>query len=366
MKPPLAVLAAGGTGGHMFPAQALAEELLRRGWRVALASDERGLRYAAGFPEAVQRHKLRAATTARGGITAKLATPVTLGRGLLEALMWFRRDRPSAVIGFGGYPAFPAMAAAVAMGIPRLIHEQNGVLGKANQMFAKRVHSVAAGMGRPVNAPDGVQIIETGNPIRDAARAAMSVPHAPPEPGGEIRLLIFGGSQGASVFSDLLPPALSFLPDAMRPRISVVQQARDSEIEKLRIEYAAADVARVEAAPFFADMPDRIAAAHLVIARAGASSCAEIAAIGRPSVLVPLPSAAADHQTANARWLEAGGGAILAPQDTLTPESLAAQLALLLADPPRLSKMAAAAREAGKPQAAEALADLVESIAPPV
>lgn len=358
----LAVLAAGGTGGHMFPAQALAEELLRRGWRVALASDERGLRYADGFPAAVERRQLRSATTARGGITAKLAVPVTLLRGTWQARGWFRDAAPSAVVGFGGYPAAPAMAAASLLGIPRMIHEQNGVLGLANRLFARRAHALACGIGIPSNAPSGVPAFEVGNPIRDAAREAMKTDYASPE-GGPINLLVFGGSQGASVLTELLPPALSFLPDAMRARISVTQQARSLEIEGLRERYDAADITQVEAAPFFADMPGRIAIAHLVVARAGASTCAELAAIGRPSILIPLPTAASDHQTANARWLENAGGAMLAAQDGLTPETLGKVLHTVLSDDARLTAMANAARMAGKPDAAQDLADLVERIA---
>ena len=358
----LAILAAGGTGGHMFPAQSLAEELLRRGWRVALASDARGLRYADGFPAEVERRELSAATTARGGLTARWAAPVALLRGTLQARRWFKQEAPAVVIGFGGYPAAPAMAAAVSLGIPRLIHEQNGVLGLANRLFARRAHALACGIGIPANAPDGIPAFEIGNPIRDAARAAMDVPYTAPE-NGPVRLLIFGGSQGASVLTEMLPPALSFLPDALRARITVTQQARSLEVEGLRERYDAADITAVEAEPFFADMPSRIAAAHLVIARAGASTCAELSAIGRPSVLIPLPTAASDHQTANARWLENAGGAVLAAQAELTPEILSQKIEALLTDPTGLAAMAKAAKEAGLPNAGNDLADLVEKIA---
>lgn len=356
-----AVLAAGGTGGHMFPAQALAEELLRRGWRVTLASDERGMRYAGGFPDAVMRRELAAATLARGGMTAKLAAPVALLRGVGQAWGWMRRDRPDAVIGFGGYPAAPSMAAAELLGIPRLIHEQNNVLGKANRLFVRRVKALACGMGVPVNAPPGLNSVETGNPVRDAALSVAQTPYAAPGE-GPLRLLIFGGSQGASVLSELLPPALSFLPDDLRPRIQVTQQARPREIDMLKAHYAAADVSAVEAAPFFEDMPARIAAAHLVIARAGASTCAELAVIGRPSVLIPLPTAMSDHQSANARWLAEAGAAVAVPQPGLTPKALAGILAEILADPTRLPAMAKAADAIARPDAAARLADLVEGV----
>lgn len=360
--PPHAVLAAGGTGGHMFPAQSLAEELLRRGWRVTLASDARGMRYAGGFPKAVARQEIASATTARGGLTAKLAAPVTLLRGVWQARRWMKADRPDVVIGFGGYPAAPAMAAALALGVPRLIHEQNNVLGRANRLFVRRVHTLACGIGVPGNTPPGVRSVETGNPVRGAALAVAGRAYVPPgavPADGPVRLLVFGGSQGASVLSELLPPALSFLPDALRARIHVTQQAREAEVAGLTENYAAADITGVEAAPFFDDMPARIAGAHLVIARAGASTCAELAVIGRPSILIPLPTAMSDHQSANAGWLADAGAAIAVPQAGLTPETLGRIIGQALADPARLSAMAGAAAGIARPDAAVRLADLV-------
>lgn len=355
-----AVLAAGGTGGHMYPAQSLAEELLRRGWRVTLASDARGMRYAGGFPDAVARQELHAATTARGGITARLAAPVTLLRGVMQARRWMRADRPDAVIGFGGYPAAPSMAAAISLGIPCLIHEQNNVLGRANRLFVKRVQVLACGIGVPVNTPTGVRAVEVGNPVRDAALAVSGRAYAPPME-GPIRLLVFGGSQGASVLSDLLPPALSFLSDDLRARLQVTQQARTLEIAPLEENYAAADITQVEAAPFFDDMPERIAGAHLVIARAGASTCAELAVIGRPSILIPLPTAMSDHQSANAGWLADAGASVAVAQPGLTPEALGRVIGEVLGDPARLSAMATAAKQIARPDAAGRLADLVEA-----
>ena len=355
-----AVLAAGGTGGHMYPAQSLAEELLRRGWRVTLASDARGMRYAGGFPEAIARQELHAATTARGGITAKLAAPVTLLRGVWQARRWMKADRPDVVVGFGGYPAAPSMAAAISLGIPQLIHEQNNVLGRANRLFVKRVQVLACGIGVPVNTPEGVRAVEVGNPVRDAALAVSGRGYEPPSSDGPVRLLVFGGSQGASVLSDLLPPALSFLPDDLRARLQVTQQARSLEIVPLEENYAAADVTGLEAAPFFDDMPERIAGAHLVIARAGASTCAELAVIGRPSILIPLPTAMSDHQSANAAWLAEAGASVAVAQPGLTPEALGRVIGELLGDPGRLAGMAVAAKGVGKPYAAGRLADLVE------
>jgi len=351
----------------MFPAQSLAEELLRRGWRVTLASDARGMRYAGGFPGAVARQELAAATTARGGLTAKLAAPVTLLRGVWQARRWMLADRPDVVIGFGGYPAAPAMAAAVALGIPRLIHEQNNVLGRANRLFVRGVHTLACGIGVPGNTPPGVRSVETGNPVRGAALAVAGRAYVSPEvqPGKDdpVRLLVFGGSQGASVLSEMLPPALSFLPDALRARVHVTQQAREAEIGALTDDYAAADITRVEAAPFFDDMPARIADAHLVVARAGASTCAELAVIGRPSILIPLPTAMSDHQSANAGWLADAGAAVAVAQADLTPEALGRIIGELLADPARLSRMAGAATGIARPDAAVRLADLVGEVA---
>ena len=354
----LAVLAAGGTGGHMFPAQSLAEELLRRGWRVALATDKRGLTYAGGFPDAVERRALKAATPARGGIVAKIAAPLALLSGTLEALKWFKQDRPDAVIGFGGYPAAPATAAAIRMKIPRIIHEQNAVLGRANKLFVKRVDLLACGIGEPSNTPSGVETVIVGNPIRSAALSVADTPYAPID-GGPIRLLAFGGSQGARALSDTIPKALASLADDIRNRLSVTLQVRNEGLADATRILAQAGI-KTEAGAFFDDMPQRIADAHLVIARAGASTCAELTALGRPSILIPLPSATGDHQTANARSIEESGGAILLPEIDMNTDGLARMLADLFADPSRLSQMAKVAKTLGKPNAASDLADLVE------
>lgn len=357
----LLVIAAGGTGGHMFPAQALAQTMLRRGWRVVLSTDARGLRYAGGFPEAVARREVAAATFARGGIAAKALAPFKIGAGVLDTIRWFKRDRPAAVAGFGGYPSLPALAAAWRLGTPRLIHEQNGVLGRVNAAFATRVSALACGVEPVANAPAGAPLRFVGNPVRDTVRGLIGAPYAPPEGDGPINLLIFGGSQGAGVFSRLMAPALGALPEAMKTRLSIVQQARPEDIDQLRASYASLGL-RPELAPFFEDMPARIAAAHLVISRAGASSIAELTAIGRPSMLFPYPMAAADHQTANAKMLEAAGAARRL-KDEVDPEAFSSALEALLNAPGTLAAMAAAARKLGKPNAADDLADLVAEIA---
>ncbi len=359
---PLLVIAAGGTGGHMFPAQALAQEMLRRGWRVALSTDARGLRYAAGFPPEVARRETRAATFAGGGLMGKARAPFEILAGASETLAWFAEAKPAVVAGFGGYPSLPALAAAWRLGLPRLIHEQNGVLGRVNALFASRVHALAAGVRPIANLPAKAPLVFTGNPLRDAARALAGAPYAPPERDGPLYLLVFGGSQGARVFADAVPPAIALLPERLRARLALVQQVREEDLERVRAAYRATGV-DASLAPFFDDLPETLAAAHLVISRAGASSIAELTAIGRPSLLAPYPAAAADHQTANARALAEAGAAELIPDATLTPESLAATLERLFDAPERLASMAAAALRLGRPDAAERLADLAERVA---
>ena len=360
LSPPLLVIAAGGTGGHMFPAQALAEEMLKRGWRVQLTTDARGLRYADGFADAVERVELKSASLQRGGWGARLAAPFALMNGALAAVGRFRRDPPACVAGFGGYPAFPALAGALWRRIPRLIHEQNGVLGRVNRLFAGRVDRVVCGTWPVVNAPSGANLVRIGNPVRAAALEVRDRPYAPPGD-GPLNLLVFGGSQGASVFARLVPAALAELPEALRQRLRVTQQVREGEEERVASAYSQAGI-EAELGAFFADMPRRIAEAQLVISRAGASTVAELAAIGRPAILVPYPHATDDHQTANARALAEAGGAVVAPERDLTPASLAGMIEDILARPDEAAAMAERARTAGNPTAASDLADLVEEL----
>ncbi|MEM7498377.1 MAG: UDP-N-acetylglucosamine--N-acetylmuramyl-(pentapeptide) pyrophosphoryl-undecaprenol N-acetylglucosamine transferase [Pseudomonadota bacterium] len=360
MTAPLLVIAAGGTGGHMFPAQALADEMLDRGWRVALASDARGVRYAGGFADAVERLEFAAASPARGGLMARLRAPFVIYRGIKAARARFGADRPAVVAGFGGYPALPALAAAWTMGVPRLIHEQNGVLGRVNRLFARHVARVCCGTWPVRNPPRGARLEPVGNPVRRAAVAAREMPY--PEIGGTLSLLVFGGSQGASVFARLVPQAVAMLPEGLRARLRVTQQVREGEEGAVGDTYRAAGVAAT-LAPFFDDMPDRIAAAHLVIARAGASTIAELACIGRPSLLVPYPHAMDNHQSANAAALAEAGGARILPEAGLTAEALAAALRRLLDEAPaEAAAMAAAARAQGRPDAARRLGDIVQEL----
>ncbi len=356
-------LAAGGTGGHLFPAEALAQELKRRHWRILLVTDVRGEKFADAFP-ADDRFLISAASPSIGGPVAKAAAAFSLFGGMMTAIGEFRRRNIAAAVGFGGYPSFPAMKAASLLNIPYAIHEQNGVLGRANRMVAKGAKFVAHGfpvLERAGNSAANA-LVEIGNPVRDAVALAAAI--APPRFGADqkIRLVVFGGSQGASLFSRVAPAAIAALSPALKSRLAVVQQVRDSELAEVRRIYDAAGV-EAELAPFFTDMPARIAGAHLVIARAGASTVTELSAIGRPSILVPLGIAMDDHQTGNARALSDAGAAILISEDEFDALTLTARLDDLLADGDLLARMAAAAKGRVKSGAAARLADLVEGIA---
>lgn len=359
MNPPLLVIAAGGTGGHMFPAQALAEEMLARGWRVKLSTDARGARYAGGFPAQVERQVLRSASFARGGVLAKALAPVQIGLGVVGAVVSMLRDRPACVAGFGGYPALPAMAAAWTLRVPRLIHEQNGVLGRVNRVFARRVNAVACGTW-PTELPPGVEGLDIGNPVRGSIRAVAGAPYAPPADSGPIHLLVFGGSQGARIMREV-PEALAHLPGKLRSRLVVAHQARDEDAEYVRAAYDALDVA-ADIRPFFDDMPERLVQAQLVICRSGASTVADLSAVGRPSILIPFGAALRDEQTANARGLAEAGGAFVLAEDTVSPQVLAGHIEAILSDREGAAAAAAAAASLGKPDAAVALADLVEAL----
>jgi UDP-N-acetylglucosamine--N-acetylmuramyl-(pentapeptide) pyrophosphoryl-undecaprenol N-acetylglucosamine transferase len=357
---PHLIIAAGGTGGHMFPAQALSEAMLRRGWRVTLSTDDRGARYAGGFPEAVTIREVASATFARGGILAKLATPFRVAAGVLSAWLQMRRERPEVVVGFGGYPAIPAMGAAWLSGTPRMLHEQNGVLGKVNQIFAPRVDIVACGTW-PTELPPGVTGRHTGNPVRTAVIELSKAPYQTPG-NGRLTLLVFGGSQGARVLADVVPAAMGHLPEDLRARIDITQQARPEDAERVQAAYDGLGVA-AEISPFFTDIARRIAAAQLVISRSGASSVADISAIGRPSILIPYPYAAGDHQMANSQGLVEAGAARRFRQADLTPAVLAEAIREILTSPATADRMAQAAAAMGKPEAAETLAGLVEELA---
>ncbi len=360
MSAPLLIIAAGGTGGHMFPAQALAEEMLSRGWRVKLSTDARGARYTSGFPEGTEIEEISSATFARGGPLAKLTVPPRILAGVIGAVGKMMMQRPAVVVGFGGYPTIPAMAAAWTLRLPRMIHEQNGVPGQVNRLFATRVDLMACGIW-PTDLPEGVTAEHTGNPVRrsvhDRAGASYIAPGDYP-----IKMVVIGGSQGARVMSEIVPAAVAELPDTVLSNLTVVQQAREEDAESVTQAYARLGV-RAQVEPFIHDVPRQFAEAQLIISRAGASSVADIAAIGRPAILIPYPHAAGDHQTANARGLVQAGGAIMIPERYLTASSLAEHIQVVLEDPDGASRMARASLSQGRPDAATALADLVETLA---
>ena len=361
-KAPLAVIAAGGTGGHMFPAQALAEDMLHRGWRVILSTDARGARYADGFPEAVERRVVASATFARGGVLAKLAVPFKVLGGIISASVSMIMDRPSVVAGFGGYPSIPALGAAWILRIPRLIHEQNGVLGRVNRLFARRVSAIACGTW-PTVLPAGLLGHDIGNPVRASVRDKAAAPYIAP---GDypMSVVIIGGSQGARILSDVVPAAIAMVPPEVRQHLRVAQQARPEDLDRVQASYDAAGIP-AEVAPFFADVPRRFSEAQLVIARAGASTLADLTVIGRPSILVPLASALRDEQTVNARGLVAAQAAVMIPESQFTAEALAEHITKVLTTPDAASRMAAAATALGKPDAAMRLSDLAERLAGP-
>jgi UDP-N-acetylglucosamine--N-acetylmuramyl-(pentapeptide) pyrophosphoryl-undecaprenol N-acetylglucosamine transferase len=359
----IAVLAAGGTGGHLFPAQALAEALIARGWSIVLASDERVAGLAQDFP-AERRMGLSAATFRRGDPIGMARAGIAVMRGAGQARALYREIGPRIVVGFGGYPSAPALVGAIIDKRLTVIHEQNAVMGRANRFLASRVTRVACAFPILLKAPPKVagRATVVGNPVRPAIRALADLPYTPPGDEGPIRLLVTGGSQGARLLSELIPAAVRKLPEAMRLKLKVQQQARVESMENARKVYADAMV-QAEVAPFFRDMAGRLGQAHLVVGRAGAGTVCEIAVAGRPSILIPLRIALDDDQGQNARLLFDAGAAEVAREDELTQPAMTAALKALLGNPARLVKMAAAARSVAKPDAAERLADLVEQTA---
>ncbi|HET9715450.1 MAG TPA: undecaprenyldiphospho-muramoylpentapeptide beta-N-acetylglucosaminyltransferase [Pseudolabrys sp.] len=357
---PLVLLAAGGTGGHLFPAEALAIALKKRNIAVDLATDRRVAHYQ--FP-ARALHFIPSATL-RGRDPLSLAKTATLlAFGTAKAWLLLGRIKPRAVIGFGGYPTVPPVLAATWRGIPTILHEQNGVMGRANRLLAARVTAIATGFRslKNFNRHWEGKTTFTGNPVRPQVISAGSIPYEPPSD-LKLRLVVFGGSQGARVMSEIVPAAVGHLDAQLGTRLSIVQQARPEDVESVRKTYHRLGV-RAEVEPFFADLPRRIADAQLVVSRSGASTVAELSAIGRPAILVPLPHALDQDQSANAAALESAGGGICIEQNDFTAERLAAEIATLANDPARLARMAEASRAAGTSDAAERLADLVVKVA---
>lgn len=354
---PLVLLAAGGTGGHLFPAEALAGALAARGIMVDLVTDERAQRYGGAFP-ARAIHQIPSATPSGGSPVARVKAIATLGIGTLAALLLLLRLRPQALVGFGGYPTVPPVFAAHLLRIPTILHEQNAVMGRANRFLAGRVDAIARGLPGPKGADRAfaAKSATTGNPVRPNVLAAAQVAY--PSAGDAFHLLVTGGSQGARVMSDVVPEAIGLLPEAARRKLAIVHQARGEDEARVRAAYARIGV-NAEVRSFFTDLPPRMAAANLVIARAGASTVAELSVIGRPSILVPFPHAIDQDQAANAAHLAAEGGAMLIDQKQFSPQWLAKALGDAVADPAALAARAAAAKRSGISDAAERLADLV-------
>ncbi|KKC35604.1 UDP-diphospho-muramoylpentapeptide beta-N-acetylglucosaminyltransferase [Devosia epidermidihirudinis] len=355
------ILMAGGTGGHLFPAMALAQELGRRGHVVELMTDHRVESYGADFP-ASEIHIVPSATPSLSNPIKFLSGGFKILGGIAVAYGMLRRSKPDCVIGFGGYPTFPPFIAANLQGIPGILHEQNAVMGRANRALSRFARVLAMSFPKTKFADNQtLDKVVTGNPVRDRVRAVSTTPYPPLDSAGPIRLVVFGGSQGAKALSDIVPAAIGLVPVELRQRLQIVQQCRSEDLDRVAESYRQAKV-NVELATFFGDLPERIANCHLVIGRSGASTIAELCVIGRPSILVPLPGALDADQKNNALVVEAAGGGWVAEQVTLSPQSLGTRLTTLLADPATLTKAAAAARSLGQPRAVEKLADLAEML----
>jgi len=360
---PLILLAAGGTGGHLFPAEALGVELIKRGYRVRLVTDDRALRYSGLFTR--DMIDVVASETARGRNPLQLAyATFTLATGTLSAFNLIRREKPVAVIGFGGYPTLPPLIAARIAGVPGIIHDANAVLGRANRFLSRHVRAIATSLPGVLDRDPALSAKTTtvGTPMRPAVLAAAATSYTPPEAAGPFHLLVVGGSQGARIMSDIVPPAIEKLEPPLWGRLVLTQQVRDEDMSRVRAVYDRLEI-RCELAPFFTDLPARLASNHLVISRSGAGTVAELAAIGRPSILVPLPGSIDQDQFANAGVLSQAGGALRIAQAEFTPDRLATEVSALAAEPQRLAAMASAARAAGRLDAAERLADLVVKVA---
>ena len=355
------LLAAGGTGGHLFPAEALAHQLIERGWAVHLATDDRAERYSGNFPAAAI-HPIASSTIGARNPFALARAFWSIWRGVRQATEVIRKIKPAAVVGFGGYPTLPPLYAAARRKVPSLIHEQNAVMGRANKALSGRVDAIAGGFLPEGDNGVAAKIIATGNPVRPAVLAAAATPYRASRGDDPFRLLVFGGSQGAQFFSEAMPAAIALLSERQRARLVLTQQARAEDIARVRAAYDALGL-QAETLPFFTDMATRMAAAHLVISRSGASTVSEVAVIGRPALFVPYPYALDHDQAANAAALAASGGAEVHPQASLSPEKLAELIGAMMDDPERATAMAAASKSAGKPDAARLLADLTEAIA---
>jgi UDP-N-acetylglucosamine--N-acetylmuramyl-(pentapeptide) pyrophosphoryl-undecaprenol N-acetylglucosamine transferase len=355
------VLAAGGTGGHMIPAHALAAELKARGHGVLLITDERGARFP-GLFEDVPVHILPAGRLG-GGPLGYIKAGFSVLAGRREAIGLYRNHRPDAVIGFGGYPAFPSLIAATARKIPTVLHEQNAVLGRVNRLLAGEANAIATAYDRieRLKPRYAGKTVLVGNPVREAVQRLGEQPFPQIDEVAPLKILITGGSQGATVLSEVVPEGLALLKPSLRRRLQIVQQCRPQEIETVRERYASLEIP-AELSTYIEDMAARLGEAHLFVGRAGASTIAELTTAGRPAILIPFPAATDDHQTANAREITKAGGARTIPQPQFTPEVLARQIEAMAADPIALANAAARALSVGRPHAARDLADLAERV----
>jgi UDP-N-acetylglucosamine--N-acetylmuramyl-(pentapeptide) pyrophosphoryl-undecaprenol N-acetylglucosamine transferase len=354
------LLAAGGTGGHMIPAHALAEELMRRGHGVALVTDSRGAKIP-GLFSGVDVH-VGPAGRLRGGIRSWIPAARGIWAGRNAAKILIRDYAPAVVVGFGGYPALPALLAALSLKVPTALHEQNAVLGRVNRLLARWVDVVATAYQRVDKLPKAIESVIVGNPVRAEVLALRDQPYPPLTDDGIFRLLVTGGSQGASILSTVVPDAISLLPLSLRERLQITQQCRPEDIDQVRARYADLDIP-ADCATYLGDLPERLGWAHLFIGRSGASTIAELTTAGRPAILVPLPSAMDDHQTANAREMAASRGARSITQARFTPVELAKQMQKMALEPGALENAARRAKDAGYPNATSDLADLVERLA---
>ncbi len=355
------VLATGGTGGHVFPAEALAGELAARGVSLALITDDRGKQWQGELARHPVHH-VRGGSPSAGGIARRITNTLNLAMGTAEAFGVIGRVKPSVVVGFGGYASVPTLIAARWRGVPTILHEQNAVLGRANRVASSGARAIATSFHKVRHIADGDPRIHlVGNPVREAVRNLHDVAYEAPTADGPIRMVVIGSSQGAASFSTVIPEAIAALPDGLRQRLRLAQQCRAEDLERVQSFYAARGI-DAECAPFFRDFPARLAGAHLVVARAGASTVAELTTSGRPSVLIPFPHATEDHQRANALAVDEVGASILLPHEAFTAESLRHHLVALFTSPHVLAAMAKAARNAGHPNAASRLADIVVGV----
>ena len=360
------ILAAGGTGGHLFPAEALAGELTARGRKVILVTDTRGDAHTASVDSPlarIERYVVRAGTVSGQSMIGRVKGVIELVAGIWQAKAVLIKLQPSVVVGFGGYPSLPTMMSATRRKIPAVLHEQNAVLGRVNRLLAPRVDAIAVAFADTAKLEPGdfAKVKVVGNPVRAAVRAVRGKPYSAPQAGGAFNILVLGGSQGASVLSEIIPAALCDLPDDLKQRLHVTQQCRAEDLERVRDIYQTGGL-QADLATFFDDVPARLAETHLIISRAGASTVSEAAVAGRPALLVPYPHATDDHQTGNAKAFVEPGGGWMAPQPEFTSEFVAGTITNLMANPDKLIEAAAKALTVGRADSAPRLADLVESL----